>query len=186
MPNAPAPVRSAARDLTTSALFAALLAASAIVAVPAGAVPFTLQTLVLMLVALTQRPVGAALTVGVYLVAGLVGLPVFSGMRGGLGVLLGPTGGYLLGFLAGAVAGAWVRERLAPTLRSRVGVDAIAAAVVIVIVYAFGWAQLAFVTSMGTLPAFVAGVAPFLVPDALKAAGAVALAPLVRKAAGAR
>jgi biotin transport system substrate-specific component len=186
MPNEPAPRRSAARELTTSALLAALLAASAIVAVPAGAVPFTLQTLVLVLVALTQRPARAALTVGVYLIAGLVGLPVFSGMRGGLGVLLGPTGGYLLGFLAGAVAGAWVRERLSATVRSRIAADAIAAVVVILIVYAVGWLQLALVTSMGAVPAFVAGVAPFLVPDALKAAGAVALAPIVRKAAGAR
>jgi biotin transport system substrate-specific component len=65
-------------------------------------------------------------------------------------------------------------------------VDAVAGLVVIVLVYAFGWAQLAFVTSMGAAPAFVAGVLPFLVPDALKAAGAVALAPIVRKAAGTR
>jgi len=88
---------SSALELTTSALLAALLASSALVAVTIGAVPLTMQTLVLALIALTQRPGRAALSVGVYLAAGLVGLPVFSGMRGGFGVVLGPTGGYLLG-----------------------------------------------------------------------------------------
>jgi biotin transport system substrate-specific component len=115
-----------------------------------------------------------------------VGLPVFSGMRGGLGVLLGPTGGYLFGFLAGAVGGSWVRERLATVVRSHVLVDAAAAIVVIAFVYTLGWAQLALVASMGAVPALAAGVLPFLVPDALKAIGAVALAPFVRKAAEAR
>jgi biotin transport system substrate-specific component len=178
----PARDRSAALELTTSALLAALLAASAVLAVPVGAVPLTLQTLVLVLVALTQRPGRAALSVGVYLAAGVVGLPVFSGMRGGLSVLLGPTGGYLLGFLAGAVAGAWVRERLQASVTWRVVPDVVAAISVIAIVYAFGWLQLMLVTSMGALPALLAGVVPFLVPDALKAAGAIVLAPLVRGA----
>jgi biotin transport system substrate-specific component len=177
---------SAARELTTSALLAALLAASAVVAVPAGAVPFTLQTLVLVLIALIQRPSRAALTVGVYLAAGLVGVPVFSGMRGGLGVLVGPTGGFLLGFLAGAVAGAWVRERLEVSVTRRAVSDAMAAATVIAIVYALGWLQLMLVTSMGPAAAALAGIVPFIVPDALKGAGAVVLAPLVRRVTGAR
>jgi biotin transport system substrate-specific component len=186
MPNMPFAERYAARDITTSALLAALLAASAVITVPLGAVPLTLQTLVLVLIALTQRPARAALTVGAYLAVGLVGLPVFSGMRGGLGVLLGPTGGYLIGFLVGAVAGAWVRERLEATAASQVVVDAVAAATLVAIVYALGWLQLTLVTSMGAVPALLAGVVPFVVPDALKAVGAMALAPIVRRASGVR
>jgi biotin transport system substrate-specific component len=186
MPDAPARGHSAALELTTSALLAALLAGSAVVTVPIGAVPLTLQTLVLVLIALTQRPKRAALTVGVYLAAGAIGLPVFSGMRGGLGVLLGPTGGFLLGFLVGAVAGAWVRERLETSGRWQVLSDAISAIVVVVVVYAFGWLQLTLVSAMGALPALLAGVVPFLVPDALKAVGAIVLAPLVREAMSAR
>jgi biotin transport system substrate-specific component len=181
MPDALA-ARSSARAITTSALLAALLAVSAVLTVPIGAVPLTLQTLVLVLIALTQRPSRAALTVGAYLAVGLVGLPVFSGMRGGFGVLLGPTGGYLIGFLAGACAGAWVRERLERSVTSALVIDACAAATVIALVYAFGWLQLALVTSMGAVPALLAGVVPFVVPDALKAAGAIALAPVVRRA----
>jgi biotin transport system substrate-specific component len=180
-----ATAHSSARETTTSALLAALLAVSAVLAVPIGAVPLTLQTLVLVLIALTQRPARAALTVGAYLAVGLVGLPVFSGMRGGFGVLVGPTGGYLLGFLAGACAGAWLRERLETTVAPGLIADSAAAITVIVVVYAFGWLQLALVTSMGALPALLAGVVPFLVPDALKAVGAIALAPVVRAAMGA-
>jgi biotin transport system substrate-specific component len=186
MPESIARGHSAALELTTSGLLAALLAASAVVAVPIGAVPLTLQTLVLVLVALTQRPKRAALSVGVYLAAGLVGLPVFSGMRGGFAVILGPTGGFLLGFLAGAVAGAWVRTRLEVSVAWRVVSDVAAALTVIAVVYVFGWLQLTLVTSMGAVPALLAGVVPFLAPDVLKAAGAIALAPLVREAMGSR
>ena len=62
----------------------------------------------------------------------------------------------------------------------------LAAITVIAIVYAFGWLQLMLVTSMGALPALLAGVVPFIVPDALKAVGAIVLAPLVREAIGSR
>ncbi len=182
MPHTRSESHSAAHELTTSALLAALLAGSAVLAVPVGPVPLTLQTLVLVIIALTQRPKRAALTVSVYLAAGLVGLPVFSGMRGGFGVILGPSGGYLLGFLAGAVAGAWVRERVAASVTWAVVADVCAASTVIVVVYALGWLQLVLVTSMGVVPALLAGVVPFLVPDALKAVGAIVLAPLVREA----
>jgi len=174
---------SRARVLTTSALFAALLAVSAVLAIPIGVVPITLQTAVLVLVALVQRPTHAALTVGTYLALGLVGLPVFSGMRGGFGVLVGPTGGYLIGFLVGAVAASWVRETLV-RYNSRLIADISGAVVLIAVVYAIGWLQLALVTSMGFVPALVAGVVPFLLPDALKAAVAIAIAPIVRRAAG--
>jgi biotin transport system substrate-specific component len=62
--------------------------------------------------------------------------------------------------------------------------DSVAAATVIVIVYVVGWAQLTLVTGVSPLAALLAGVAPFVVPDALKATAAVLLAPMVRRAAG--
>jgi len=125
----------------------------------------------------------AALAVGTYILVGAAGLPVFSGLHGGLGVLAGPTGGYLIGFLAGAVAGAAVRGPAGRVLRSTTAGDALAALVVIVLVYACGWVQLTLVTQMGAAAAFVAGVVPFIVPDAVKAAVAVGVAPAVRRAA---
>lgn len=170
------------RAITTAGLLAALLCASVLLTLRLGPVPFTLQVFVVVLIALLLPPATAALAVGAYLVAGAAGLPVFSGLTGGLGVLVGPTGGYLWGFFAGAVAGAWARERLAVAgARSLVG-DASAAALVIATTYALGAVQLALVAHLGVGAAFAAGVAPFVLLDTAKAAAAVGVASAVRRA----
>lgn len=176
---------SAARRVTTTALLAALLAASAAVSLPTGSVPVTLQVLVVVLIALVVPRNWAALAVATYLLVGVVGFPVFSGLRGGLGVLTGPTGGYLIGFLVAAPAGAWVRSLLGRGPASGRGADGVAALVVVIVVYLFGWLQLMTVTGAGPAAALAAGVTPFLIPDVVKAAVAVLLAPAVRRAAGA-
>ena len=95
-----------------AALIVALLAAAAYITVPLGAVPITLQVFVVILALLLLSPGWAAAAVALYLVMGAFGLPIFSGARGGLGVIVGPTGGYLAGFLVGAFAGAYVRITL--------------------------------------------------------------------------
>lgn len=179
----PDAARTSARRVTTTALLAALLAAASAVALPFGAVPVTLQVFVVVLIALVVPPRWAALAVGTYLLVGVAGMPVFSGMRGGPGVLTGPTGGYLIGFLVGSSAGAWVRVRLARTVGSVTVVDAVAGAVTIAIVYSLGWLQLTLVTGMDPIAALVTGVLPFIVPDGLKTVAAVTLAPIVRRAA---
>jgi biotin transport system substrate-specific component len=172
----------AAGSVATAALVAALLAASSLMALRLGPVPVTFQVLVVVLAALLLTPAQAALAVGVYLVEGAIGLPVFAGMTGGLGALAGPTGGYLFGFLAGAVAGAWVRERVgARAVRTGIA-DAVAAVTVLVLIYACGVVQLAFVTGLAPAAALGAGLLPFVVPDAMKALAAIAVARAVRLA----
>jgi biotin transport system substrate-specific component len=98
-----------ATDLSLIAVFAALTAAFALIpAIPVGAagVPITLQTLAVMLTGVVLGPGRGAAAIGLYVAAGLAGLPIFSGFSGGLGVLAGPSAGYLLAFpLAAAVAG---------------------------------------------------------------------------------
>jgi len=178
-----APARSFdPRSITTAGLLAALLCASVLFTLRLGPVPFTLQVFVVVLIALLLPPATAALAVGVYLVAGAIGLPVFSGMVGGLGVLVGPTGGYLLGFLAGAAAGAYVRERLTWAGTRQVLADAVAAVVVVALTYTIGAVQLALVAHLGAGAAVAAGVVPFLVPDVAKATVAVGVAAAVRRA----
>lgn len=96
-----------ASDLGLIAVFAALIAVSALIAaIPVGGlgVPVTLQTLAVLLTGLALGPSRAFAAVGLYLVLGLAGLPIFSGGRGGLGVLAGPSAGYLFGFLLAATA----------------------------------------------------------------------------------
>jgi biotin transport system substrate-specific component len=96
-------------DLSLVAVFAALIAALAILpGIPVGplGVPITLQTLGVLLAGVVLGPARGAAAVLLYLVAGLIGLPVFSGFSGGFGVLAGPSAGYLVAFpLAAFVAG---------------------------------------------------------------------------------
>ena len=87
------------RSIAQCGLCCALLACSAWVTIPFGPVPFTLQTLAVALVPQVLARREAVFTVAAYLVLGAIGLPVFSGFQGGIGVLAGPTGGFLWGFL---------------------------------------------------------------------------------------
>ncbi|WP_298252530.1 biotin transporter BioY [uncultured Arthrobacter sp.] len=113
-----------ATDLSLVAVFAALIAALAILpGIPVGplGVPITLQTLGVLLAGLVLGPARGTAAVLLYLVAGLIGLPVFSGFSGGFGVLAGPTAGYLLAFpLAALVAGLLTVGVLRRTRRFRV------------------------------------------------------------------
>ncbi|WP_066297904.1 biotin transporter BioY [Arthrobacter luteolus] len=111
-----------ATDLSYIAVFAALTAAfSLLPGIPlAAGVPITLQTLAVMLAGLILGPLRGAAAVGLYLVVGLAGLPVFSGFSGGLGVLAGPSAGYLLSFpLAALVVGLISRAVLRRFRRAR-------------------------------------------------------------------
>ena len=90
--------RTSTRTIVTCGLLIALLALSCLFTIPLGPVPFTLQTAVIILLSLLLTPGQAAATCGIYLLMGAVGLPVFSGMTGGFGKFLGPTGGFLVSY----------------------------------------------------------------------------------------
>ena len=95
------------RNMALCALFAALLALCAWISIPLGDVAITMQTFALFLTLGVLGGKRGSITVGIYLLLGIVGLPVFSGFQGGLGALLGATGGYIVGFLATAL-GYWL------------------------------------------------------------------------------
>lgn len=100
-----------ATDLGLIAVFAALVAGSALVAaipVAGMGVPITVQTLAVMLTGLALGPARAFAAVGLYVLLGLAGLPIFSGGRSGLGVLAGPSAGYIIGFVFAATAAGWL------------------------------------------------------------------------------
>lgn len=172
------------RNMATAALVTALLSASAWIAIPLGAVPITLQVFFVVLAALLLPAEWAAASMGLYLLLGALGLPVFAGAHGGMGVLAGLTGGYLWGFLAGATLGALARTLMTDRVRPLVA-DAVAASIVIVVIYAAGAAQLAAVAGITFPQAIIAGVLPYVLPDIAKAAVAVGVAAAVRRARGA-
>jgi biotin transport system substrate-specific component len=166
---------SRTREMVTAALLAALLAASAWISIPVGAVPVTLQVFIVLLAGLLLSPRGAFAAVSVYLLLGAAGLPVFAGGLGGTGVLAGPTGGYLWGFALAATAVAWLRSSRMHAWSPAVA-DILALTAGVAVIYLAGWFQLAAVTGMGIWPAFAVGVAPFLVIDIGKAAVALGVA----------
>ncbi len=90
-------------QLVWTSLMAATIAAGAYIMVPLGPVPFSMQTFFVTLTGFVLGPKRGAMAVGLYLLAGTLGLPVFAGGKSGLGHLLGPTGGFLFGFVAFAV-----------------------------------------------------------------------------------
>ena len=143
-----------------------LLWASAKVQVPFYPVPMTLQTAVVLLIGVAYGPRLAAGTLLLYLAEGAVGLPVFAGTpeRGiGLAYMVGPTGGYLAGFLAAAVISGWTAERSRHWLTTALGLLA-----AIVAIHLLGAAWLA--TLVGPAKAVSLGVLPFLLGDAVKLA----------------
>jgi len=91
-----------------ASLMAALTAAGAYLAIPIGPVPIILQNLFVFLSGLLLGPRWGAASIGVYLLAGALGLPVFAGGVGGIGRFAGPTGGYLLGFLPAVYVIGWI------------------------------------------------------------------------------
>lgn len=175
--------KSRTRSVAYVGMTVALLAVSAWIALPLGPVPFTLQTFVLAFSLMVLRPSECLAALGAYLLLGAAGVPVFSGMRGGIGMILGATGGFLWGFLLGAVA-ALLLLRAMPLRgeRSDAARGFAVCLAFLLVSYACGWIQLMAVAGMGPLPAFLAAIAPFIVPDLAKLAVAVVVALAVRRA----
>jgi len=178
------PHGSRTREMTTAALLAALLAGTSWITIRIGAVPFTLQTAFVLLAGMLLRPRWAAASMGVYLTLGAVGLPVFSGGQAGLSALVGPTGGFLVGFALAAPVLAVVRRAICRDGEGRgrsLEADIAGVLAAELAIYAVGVPWLMYSTGMGVSEAFVVAVLPFLVPDAAKAAVAVVVAGAVRR-----
>ena len=154
-----------------------LLALSAQFKIPLYPVPITGQTLVVLLIGMTYGPRLGGITMAAYLFEGALGLPVFAGGAAGTAVLMGPTGGYLFGFLLAGMATGYLAERG----MGRTAVSTIAAMIIgNFVIYACGALWLSNFIGLGQ--AIVAGVLPFLYGDALKLLIAAGLMPLAWRA----
>ncbi|MEQ8585077.1 MAG: biotin transporter BioY [Thalassobaculaceae bacterium] len=163
------------RDTAIALVGSLLLTLSAKTQIPFYPVPMTMQTFVIMVLGMALGPRLGAVTVMLYLGQGALGLPVFAGTpeKGlGLAYMAGPTGGYLLGF----VAGAWLCGALAERGWDRSWLKSVAAAGLgHTAVFLFGFAWLALL--VGAEKAFAVGVAPFWAATLLKTALAIAVLP---------
>jgi Uncharacterized conserved protein len=167
--------RTLALDVVLVAAGAALTAVLAQVAVPLYPVPITGQTLAVLLVGATLGAARGALALGLYAVVGILGLPVFSDFESGLGIVLGPTGGYIVGFVVAAALVGWLSERA----WERQVLKALATfAAGTLVVFAVGLPWLAVALQLDLMTTLQAGLFPFLIGGAIKAAIAAGLLPL--------
>ncbi len=175
------------QDLVLTALFCAVIVALGLlppVSIAVIPVPVTLQTLGVMLAGAVLGPVRGAGACALVVLLTVLGLPVLSGGRGGLGVIPGPTGGYLLGWIPGAFVTGWLVKRFAVRAGGRFA--SLAAHFVsclvggLLVVYAVGVPWTSMTTGLGMGKAAL-GAAYFAIGDTLKAAVAAAVAHHVRR-----
>lgn len=169
-------IGSLSRSLTYTALSVALITVCAWISVPIAAIPVTLQTFaVCLLGALLGWKRGLA-AVAVYILMGLVGIPVFTGFKAGPAALFGVTGGYLFGFAFAVLIPAFAKKLPVRNVWGRSALFYAAMILGMAVCYAFGtaWFVLMYKCSWGY--ALMLCVVPYLLPDAVKLAVAALLA----------
>ncbi|MBD5101915.1 MAG: biotin transporter BioY [Subdoligranulum sp.] len=174
--------KSAIKNYVLTALFAALTAVLAQIQLPIGPVPFNLAFFGMFLAGMLLTPAWAASAALLYLLLGLVGIPVFAGFQGGPAALLGNTGGYLVGYVFVALATSIAQHR-----SGRLPVVAAGMVLGVAICYTFGTAWFTTLSGASFSAALGWCVLPFIVPDLCKGAFAYAVGRMLSarlKAAG--
>lgn len=167
------------RKMVFASLFAAMTAAGAYIRIPhlISPVPVTMQTLFVFLAGSMLKSKWGTLCMLVYALLGIAGMPVFAGGASGLGVILGPTGGYIIGFILAAFVIGYLSEKSGKTDYLS---NALYIGIGLVIIYALGVAQLVLVGKLDLLQAITLGVLPFVPGDLLKLAVAAHIASRYR------
>jgi biotin transport system substrate-specific component len=154
------------------ALFTALLAQ---LYIPLPLVPITGQTMAVLLVGASLGALRGGVSMALYALLGVVGLPVYSEAKGGVDVLFGATGGYIVGFILAAVLVGWLSERAWDRKFLKAAVTFLAGTAVTFLV---GLPWLAAVAGLGVEATIANGLAPFVVPGIVKALVVAGLLPL--------
>lgn len=161
---------SKVRDMVYIAIFSALIAVCSWLIVPSP-VPFTLQTMGVFLTVGLLGGKRGSMAVLTYILLGALGVPVFAGFTGGIGIILGTTGGYIAGFLVSALI-MWALEKILGTGKTALAVSMVAG---LLACYAVGtvWFMAVYTRTTGTIGfSAVLGwcVIPFIIPDLIKIA----------------
>ena len=171
-------------DIVVMAISAALITVCSWISVPLGPVPVTLQTMAILAVLMTVGGRRGTIAIAVYLLLGAVGVPVFAGFKGGPASFLGPTGGFLAGFIVAALV-FWLLEklvfaRLMTTLGKRLIFGLVNSLIFELVLYVFGviWFMTVYAAKTGPIGlGTVLGmcVIPFIIPDLIKMAAAAVI-----------
>lgn len=176
-----AATRSKTYDIVYIAVFAVIMAICSWISIPA-AVPFTLQTFGVFVAVGVLGGKRGTLSILVFILLGAIGVPVFAGFSGGIGVLAGTTGGYIIGFLFSALV-MWAMEKI-PGKKSVIQI--LSMAVGLIVCYAFGtvWFMAVYMKTSGPVGLMaVLGwcVIPFIIPDIIKIVMAYGLSRKLKK-----
>ena len=171
-----------ARDLAYIAVFAVLMAICSWISIPLT-IPVTLQTFGVFLACIVLGGKRGTLSIIVFILLGAIGIPVFSGFTGGIGVLLGNTGGYIIGFICSALI-MWLFEKL---FKGALWATIASMILGLIACYAVGtiWFMIVYAKAAGAVAlASVLGwcVIPFIIPDAVKIALALIIGNRLNKA----
>lgn len=162
-------------QMASCGIFAAMMCVLAPIAIPIGPIPITLGVFVVMLSGIVLGWKLAGVSMVIYVMLGFVGLPVFSGGKGGPGVIVGPTGGYIWSFILMAIwIGYWSQKNMKHPLMQRIYLGVIALSS-LCICYAFGTLQFTVVMNVSWDKAFSLCVYPFIIPDLCKAIAAAVI-----------
>ena len=169
-----------AKDMAYVAIMAVVIAICSWISIPTT-VPFTLQTFAVFLAVGVLGGRRGTFAVLVFILLGAVGVPVFAGFQGGIGVLLGSTGGYIIGFLLSALL-YWAMTR---ALGEKTPVMVAAMVLGLIVCYAFGtaWFMVVYARNAGAIGLGTAlgwCVFPFIIPDLVKIALAVGLTRVLK------
>lgn len=170
------------KDMVCIAVFAVIIAICSWISIPAT-VPFTLQTFGVFLTVGVLGGKRGSLSVLIYLLLGAIGVPVFAGFSGGVGSILGSTGGYIIGFLFSALV-MWFMEHF---LGKKTWVLALSMLLGLLVCYVFGtaWFMIVYANQSGAVGLWTAlgwCVFPFIIPDLLKIAVALVVCKRLAKA----
>lgn len=168
-------------DMAYIGIFTVLIAICSWISIPMQ-IPFTLQTFAVFLAVAVLGGRRGTLSVVVYVLLGAIGVPVFAGFTGGLGIIMRNTGGYIIGFIFTALV-MWLMESL---LGRKLWVQAVSMVLGLLICYAFGtaWFMLVYMKDTGAVGLMtVLGwcVIPFIIPDAVKIVLALVLSNTLKK-----
>lgn len=172
------------KELTKIALFVAIITVCSYITVPFTGVPFTLQTFAIFLACFVLGWKNATVGVGVYILLGMVGVPVFSGFKGGIGAIAGPTGGYIIGFLAQCLVYGLITVCFGKR-GEKAFVRIFASVVGLAVLYIFGTIWFAYLYTNGGAGNFAVVlmkcVVPFIIPDLAKMSVAFVVAERLNK-----
>ena len=166
-----------------TALWAALIAAGAfmVIPVPGSPVPIVLQNMLAIMAGMILGPIAGGTSVLIFLVAGALGLPVFSGARGGLAILAGPTGGYLFGYLGGAVLAGFIVKKPRAENTCPVWKCTLAVILGMLFIYIPGLIRLSLLFNGNWIKTLSVGFFPYLIGDGIKAVLTTLIVPGIRK-----